>query len=55
MNFIFLSYFLPGGVEYKTPVFRLKNKANDKYLTAQGVDSPIKALSDNPSSNGQKW
>ena len=55
LNLIFSSHYLLGGVEYKIPIFRLKNKATDKYLTAEGIDSPIKALDDNPSSDGQKW
>ena len=52
-NRLFL--FLSGAsATYKMPQFKLKNRATGKFLTADGVDNPVKHMADDSSDN-QKW
>ena len=42
------------GTEFKIPVFKLKKKDEDKFLTADAVDSSLDILSDSNDAK-QKW
>lgn len=46
--------FVAEGTEFKIPVFKLKKKDEDKFLTADAVDSPLDILSDSNDAK-QKW
>ena len=48
-----LSYFADG-LEHKVPIFKIKNSENNKILTGDAVDSPIKYMSDSDLDE-QKW
>ena len=46
--------FITDGTEFKVPVFKLKKKDEDKFLTADAIDSPLDILSDSNDAK-QKW
>ena len=48
-----LPYFADG-IEYKVPIFKIKNSENNKVLTSEAVGSPIKYTSDSDL-DIQKW
>ena len=46
--------YFADGAEMKIPVFKLKKKDEDKFLTADVVDGSVQILSDT-GDNKQKW
>ena len=53
VSFILPIYFADGA-EMKIPVFKLKKKDEDKFLTADVIDGSVQILSDT-GDNKQKW
>ena len=47
-------FHFSGTAQYKTPIFRIVNSIDGKYLTAKGAGQQI-VLADKVDDNSQKW
>ena len=45
---------IPGSPEYKIPVFKIKNKFTEKFVTAIDIDLPVQQRADS-GDNTQFW
>ena len=54
VSFTLSKIYFADGAEIKIPVFKLKKKDEDKFLTADAVDGSVQILSDT-GDNKQKW